>query len=211
MPRKPKKGYWVKGQFVAAGSELDLQLKAENKGTAHASKTDLKRESQALQALGQELLTLREALMSRLDLPESLQNALAQAKRITDFEGKRRQMQFVGKLMRTLDEPQLTAIRAALQEQHNGSAAERQALHQAEHWRERLVADDGALNEWLAQYPDTDTQHLRTLIRQARKDAPDAHTAQIAQSQGLAPRKGRAWRELFQCVREKMQPTVVAP
>jgi len=205
MPRKPKKGYWVKGQFVAAGSELDLQLKAENKGTAHASKTDLKRESQALQALGQALLTLREAPLARLNLPENLQDALAQAKRITNFEGKRRQMQFVGKLMRSLDEAQLTAIRTVLQEQHSGNAAERQALHQAEHWRERLVADDGALNEWLAQFPKTDVQHLRNLIRQARKDAPDAHNAQVAQSQGLAPRKGRAWRELFQLIRQTMQ------
>jgi len=205
MPRKPKKGYYVKGQFVAAGSELDLQLKAENKGTAQSSKTDQKRESQALQSLGQELLTLREALFARLLLPENLQDALAEAKRITDFEGKRRQMQFVGKLMRTLDEEQLDAIRAALEEQRSGSAAERLLLHQAENWRERLVADDNALGEWLAQYPDTDTQHLRTLIRQARKDTPDAHHVQVAQSLGLVPRKGRAWREIFQYVRNTLQ------
>jgi len=204
MPRKPKKGYYVKGQFVAAGSELDLQLKAENKGTAQSSKTDLKRASHALQTLGQELLTLREALFTRLDLPEKLQDALAEARRISNFEGKRRQMQFVGKLMRTLDEEQLAAIRAALDEQRSGSAAERLLLHQAEDWRERLVADDDALGEWLAQHPDTDTQHLRTLIRQARKDTPDAHHAQVAQSLGLVARKGRAWRELFQYVRSAL-------
>jgi ribosome-associated protein len=205
MSRKPKKGYYVKGHFVAEGSELDLQLKAELKGTPEASKTDLKRESEALQSLGQALLTLRGDLFARLDLPEKLQEALAEAKRITNFEGKRRQMQFVGKLMRKLEDEQLDAIHAALDEQQNGSAAEKLALHQAEHWRDRLIADDGALAQWLEQFPRTDTQQIRALIRQARKDAPTAHDAQVAESQGLAPRKGRAYRELFQLVREQMQ------
>src|SRR5690606_13091422 len=62
MSRKPKKGYYVKGHFVAEGSELDLELKAELKGTAGSTKTDLKRESDALQQLGGELLTLRTDL-----------------------------------------------------------------------------------------------------------------------------------------------------
>ena len=205
MSRKPKKGYYVKGHFVAEGSELDLQLKAELKGTSESSKTDLKRESEALQSLGQALLTLRGDLFARLELPEKLQEALADAKRITNFEGKRRQMQFVGKLMRKLEDAQRDAIHAALDEQQNGSAAEKLALHQAEHWRDRLIADDGALAQWLEQFPRTDTQQIRALIRQARKDAPAAHDAKVAESQGLAPRKGRAYRELFQLVREQMQ------
>jgi ribosome-associated protein len=205
MSRKPKKGYYVKGHFVAEGSELDLQLKAELKGTSESSKTDLKRESEALQSLGQALLTLRGDLFARLELPEKLQEALAEAKRITNFEGKRRQMQFVGKLMRKLEDAQRDAIHAALDEQQNGSAAEKLALHQAEHWRDRLIADDGALAQWLEQFPRTDTQQIRALIRQARKDAPAAHDAKVAESQGLAPRKGRAYRELVQLVREQMQ------
>lgn len=205
MSRKPKKGYYVKGHFVAEGSELDLQLKAELKGTSESSKTDLKRESEALQSLGQALLTLRGDLFARLELPEKLQEALQEAKRITNFEGKRRQMQFVGKLMRKLEDAQLDAIHTALDEQQNGSAAEKLALHQAEHWRDRLIADDGALDQWLEQFPRTDTQQIRALIRQARKDAPAAHDAKVAESQGLAPRKGRAYRELFQLVREQMQ------
>ena len=205
MSRKPKKGYFVKGHFVAEGSELDLQLKAELKGTTESSKTDLKRESDALQDLGRDLLTLRGDLFARLDLPDKLQDALAEARRITNFEGKRRQMQFVGKLMRKLDDGQISAVHAALDEQRNGSAAEKLALHQAEHWRDRLIADDGALAPWLEQFPRTDTQQIRALIRQARKDAPAAHDATVAESQGLAPRKGRAYRELFQLVREQMQ------
>ena len=204
MSRKPTKGYFVRGKFVAEGSELDLELKAELKGTYDSTKTDLKRESDALQDLGRDLLTLRGDLFARLDLPEKLQEALAEAKRITNFEGKRRQMQFVGKLMRKLEDEQLDAIRAALDEQQNGSAAEKLALHQAEHWRDRLIADDNALAAWLKQFPRTDTQQIRALIRQARKDAQSDHEARVAQSQGEAPRKGRAYRELFQLVRHQM-------
>ncbi|ABM41287.1 protein of unknown function DUF615 [Acidovorax sp. JS42] len=204
MSRKPKKGYFVKGHFVAEGSEMDLQLKAELKGTDGATKTDLKREMEALQDLGSELLTLRSDLFARLDLPEKLQDALAEARRITNFEGKRRQMQFVGKLMRKLEEGTVAAIHAALDEQRNSSAAEKLALHQAEHWRDRLIADDNALAAWLEQFPRTDTQQIRALIRQARKDAPSDHEARVAQSQGEAPRKGRAYRELFQLVRHQM-------
>lgn len=202
MSRKPKKGYYVKGHFVAEGSELDLQLKAELKGTADASKTDLKRESDALQALGEELLTLRGDLFDRLQLPEKLQEAVAEAKRITNFEGRRRQMQYLGKLMRKLEESEVEAIHAAIDEQRNGSAAEKLALHQAEQWRDRLIAHDEALAIWLDQFPRTDTQQIRALVRQARKDAPAEDKASV--SQGLAPRKGRAYRELFQLVREQL-------
>ena len=202
MSRKPQKGYFVKGHFVAEGSELDLQLKAELKGTTGATKTDLKREMEALQALGAELLTLRADLFARLQLPEKLQDALDEARRITNFEGKRRQMQFIGKLMRKLDDGTVAAIQSALDEQHSGSAHEKLALHQAEHWRDRLIASDDALPQWLQQFPDTDTQQLRALIRQARKDAPPEDKAAV--SQGLAPRKGRAYRELFQLVRAQM-------
>ena len=204
MSRKPQKGYFVKGRFVAEGSELDLQYKAELKGTTEASKTDLKRESTALQVLGKELMSLRSDLLAALELPEKLHDALHEAQRITDFEGKRRQIQFIGKLMRKLTGDEVAAIEEALQVQRNGSATEKLALHQAEHWRDRLLADDQALPAWLQQYPDTDIQQLRALIRQARKDAPDAHSAQVAQSTGQAPRKSRAYRELFQLVRTAM-------
>jgi len=211
MSRKPKKGYFVKGQFVAEGSELDLQLKAELKGTQDASRTELKRESDELQDLGKELLTLRTDLFNRLGLPDKLAEALAEAKRITNFEGKRRQMQFVGKLMRKLEPEVVQAVRDALDEQRSGSAKEKLALHQAEQWRDRLIAEDGAQAEWIAQYPGTDIQQLRALIRQARKDAPGAHAAAIAESQGQAPRKGRAYRELFALVRAQISGATVEP
>ncbi|HWI84429.1 ribosome biogenesis factor YjgA [Ramlibacter sp.] len=201
MPRKPKKGYFVRGQFIAEGSPEDLELKAQLKGGDEPSKTDLKRESAQLQKTGEALLTLRGDLMQRLQLPEKLVEALGEARRITNFEGKRRQMQFVGKLMRGLDEDTLQAIRAALDEQQQGSAGEALALHRAEQWRDRLIESEEALGPWLRAYPATDTQQLRALIRQARKDPPpDADAA----AKGQAPRHGRAYRDIFQLVREQL-------
>lgn len=197
MSRKLKKGYFVRGQFVAEGSELDLELKAELKGTDSASRTDLKRESTALQALGEDLLLLRADLLKRLELPEQLTDALQEAARITNFEGKRRQFQFVGKLMRKLPEDRVDAIRVAVQEQHGGTAQDAMALHEAETWRDALIADEDRLGLWLGQFPATDAQQLRSLVRQARKDAQPSKP-------GQAPRHGRAYREIFQLVRSQL-------
>ncbi len=201
MSRKPKAGYYVRGEFVAEGSEADLAYKRELKGFDGPSRTELKRESDELQALGESLVTLRADLLERLGLSEKFIDALAEAKRITNFEGKRRQMQFIGKLTRKLDEATVAAARAALDEQHRGSAQDTLALHQAEQWRDRLRDDDAALEEWMRSYPLTDSQALRALIRQTRKDA----AAQPKTHAGEAPRQGRAYRELFQLVREQMQ------
>ncbi len=197
MSRKLKKGYFVRGEFVAEGSERDLQLKRELKGTDEQSRTDLKRESAELQKLGEDLLTLRTDLMARLELSEKLKDAVLEAKRITNFEGKRRQMQFIGKLMRQVDPVALEAIRAALTEQNSGSAHENLILHLAENWRERLLSTDDTVGEWLSKCPDSDAQQLRALIRQARKDA-------VPEKPGAAVRHGRAYRELFVIVREQL-------
>ena len=200
MSRKPKKGYFVRGQFVAEGSEMDLQLKAELKGTPDASRTDLKRESDELQDLGKDLLGLRSDLFDAVGLPEKLVDAIAEAKRITNFEGKRRQMQYVGKLMRKLDPAQVAAARQALDEQHKGSATEKLQLHLAEQWRDRLIADEAALTTWLEHFPSTDIQALRSLIRQARKDE-----AQTAPENEAPAKKSRAYRDLFQLLRNSLR------
>jgi ribosome-associated protein len=201
MSRKPKKGYFVKGHFVAEGSELDLELRAEQTG-GEASKTELKKESTELQKLGEALLALRGDLYERLRLPDSLSTALEDLRRITNFEGRRRQMQYVGKLMRALDPETLQAVRDALEEQRSGSAQQTLALHAAEKWRDDLIARDEALDNWLQVHPGTDVQQLRALIRQARKDATPT---QDEISKGLAPRRGRAFREIFQLVREQLE------
>ena len=197
MSRKLKKGYYVRGQFVAEGSALDLEYKRELKGTDEPTRTDLKRESDEQQELGEELLTLRADLMTRLNLPEKLIDAVTEAKRLTNFEAIRRQMQFIGKLMRKLEPEMLDAIRAALVEQHMPSAKETLLLHQAEQWRDRLIADDDAVGQWLNLSPKTDSQQLRSLVRQARKDAKP-------EKPGLAPRHGRAYHDIFQLVREQL-------
>ena len=115
MSRKPKKGYFVKGMFVAEGSELDLELKAELRGTEGKTRTDRKKDSDGRQELGVELLTLRNDLTERLHaqghMTDLLRDALAEARRITNFEGKRRQMQYVGKLMRKLSDESIEAVK----------------------------------------------------------------------------------------------------
>ena len=199
MSRKPTKGYYVKGHFVAEGSELDLELKRELRGDVDRSRTDLKKHSEHLQSLGEQLLTLRKGLMDKLGLPDRLLEAIAEARRITNFEGKRRQMQFIGKLMRKLDEATVQAIEEALEVQHQGSAKDTLRLHLAEQWRDRLIADDEALKEWLALDADADVQRLRTLVRQARKDAQAS-----PEQPGAAPRHGKSYREIFQLVRARL-------
>jgi ribosome-associated protein len=210
MPRKFTKGYYVRGHFVAEGSELDLELKRELKGDTDVSRTDMKKQSDELQLLGEQLLTLRADLITRVNLPDKLLEAVAVAKRITNFEGRRRQMQFIGKLMRKLDAPTVQAVQDALEEQRKPSAKETQRLHQAEDWRDRMIAGDQALTAWLALDSQSDAQHLRALIRQARKDAQAPGAKELP---GQAPRHGKAYRELFQTVktalsREDDSPTI---
>ena len=204
MSRKSRKGYYVEGEFVAAGSELDQRFRTEQKGTEAPSRTELKNASEELQKLGEDLLTLREDLFAGLPLPETLQDAILLAKRITNFEGKRRQKQFIGKLMHRLDPEALEAVSAALRLQHSQSAQDTLALHRAEKWRDALIADDDKLGQWLQQFPGTDAQRLRALIRQARKEArevkPDDHR-----------RQGRAYRQIFSLVRAQLSSSGDTP
>ena len=204
MSRKPRKGYFVRGQFVAEGSELDEELKREQRGDS-PSKTELKAHSAELQALGEQLLTLRADLFEPLALPARLIDALQELERIGSFEGRRRQSQFVGKLMRQLDDARIDAIREALDTQRQGSARDTLRLHAAEQWRERLITDDAAVSAWAARFPAADLQPLRALVRQARKDALAADDARPAQTSGQAARHGRAYRELFQMLRQALE------
>ena len=185
---KAIKGYWSNGRFVKPE-----EIAAEEVGPP--SKTQLKAEADEKQALGEALLTLRADLMARLDLPDKVLDAVKDARKITNFEGRRRQMQFIGKLMRPLDPD---PIREAINEQLNGSAQLTLQLHMAEQWRDKLVLDDDALGAWLTEYPATDAQQLRALIRQARKDYKP-------EKPGAAPRHGKSYREIFQMVKDTMK------
>lgn len=153
-----------------------------------------KRESEELKRLGEALVTLRADLMARLTLPEKLLDAIREAKRLTSFGAKRRQAQYIGKLMRHLDDEIVEAVRAAIDVSLGQSAKETALLHRAEHWRDSLLADDAKLEQWLADHPGTDLQQLRALIRQARKDARDGKP-------GEPVRHGRAYRQIFTIVR----------
>jgi ribosome-associated protein len=154
------------------------------------SKTKLKQESHALQALGEALVELPTARIEALPLPEPLLEAIREWQRTRSHEGRRRQMQYIGKLMRSVDaEP----IRQAVAEMELGRAQDSLALHEAERWRVDLIASDEAATRWMTAHPRTDAQKLRSLVRSARKDASDAPDK----------RNGRAYRELFQLIRRE--------
>ena len=136
--------------------------------------------------------------------PEKPRDAIVEAKRITNFEGKRRQKQFIGKLMHRLDAEALEAVAAALRVQRSQSAQDVQRLHRAEKWRDALIADDAQLGPWLEEYPGTDAQQLRALIRQARKDSRESRP-------GESQRQGRAYRQLFALVREQISSSAGTP
>jgi len=131
------------------------------------SKSQLKREMSALQALGESLLRLSAAELARLELPEPLREALAEAARIGSHEGRRRQLQYIGRLMRQVD---AAALRAAIAQATGESKQAVALMHRCERLRERLLADDSALAEVLAELPRVDVQELRATIRAARRE-----------------------------------------
>jgi ribosome-associated protein len=159
---------------------------------ARPSKTQLKKQSHDLQTLGVQLAELPDDRLAAIDMPDALRDALDEYRRTKSHEGRRRQMQYVGKLMRSADE---AALREAVAAATLGSAQSALRLHEAERWRERLLADDDALTAWAGEHPGQDLQALRALVRQARKEAqPDA-------APGQALRHGKAYRDLFRAVR----------
>ena len=154
------------------------------------SKSALKRQSHDLQALGVEVAALPDQRLASTPMPEALRDAILAYRRTKSHEGRRRQIQFVGKLMRAADEAPLREAVAAFK---LGSAKETLALHEAERWRAELLADDDALTRWMQAFADTDTQQLRSLVRAARRDAVVAEA-----------RQPKSHRELFQFIKSAM-------
>ena len=159
------------------------------------SKSQRKRDSHALQTLGEALVALPASRLSRVPMPDALRDAVTEYLRTRSHEGRRRQMQYIGRLMRGAD---VAPIRAAVDDHAHGRAQDALALHTAERWRAELIAEDAALDRWIAEHPDTDMQHVRTLVRNARREG----AAEASTPAGAVPRKGRAYRELFQFVRD---------
>ena len=141
-------------------------------GPEAKSKSQLKREASAAQNLGRTLVempaTRFKTIMAKLDLPDNLRTALADCRAITAHGGRRRQLQYIGKLMRGIDTAPIEQAIAALEGKDRASAA---ALHRLEKWRARLLEEgDAALTELLNEYPSADRQHLRQLVNKARKE-----------------------------------------
>lgn len=131
------------------------------------SKTQRKKTMIALQKLGEELVALSNEQLAHFDLPETLREAVVAARRITQHEARRRQGQYIGKLMREIDAED---IRARLDRIKGVSAEATAHLHLLERWRDRLLAEEPALEEFAVQHPGCDVQHLRQLIRNARRE-----------------------------------------
>jgi len=162
-------------------------------GAQQPSKTALKKAMQELQQLGEALTELNDERLRELPLSETLLDAVLEFQRTRSHEGRRRQLQYIGKLMRGAD---VEPIREAVASARLLHAREALALHEAEHWRDRLLANDSDLTPWMAQHPESDLQQLRSLIRAARKDL-----AVASDDPKAAGRKGRAYRELFQFIK----------
>jgi ribosome-associated protein len=160
----------------------------DDHGYDRPSKSQLKREMHALQTLGVALVELPKDAIKRMPMPEHLADAVHEARRITDHEGKRRQLQYVGKVMRSLTDDETAALRSALDAYNGINKAETARLHWIERTREQLLANDDALTVFLRQHPAADPQEGRTLIRNARREA----------QQEKPP---RYFRELFQWIK----------
>lgn len=150
------------------------------------SKTKIKKQMHDLQDIGTELVALGKDQLAQLSLPENLRDAIREMHRINKFGAQRRQMQYIGKLMREVDTAPIIAKLDAwkgVSQQHTAH------LHLLERWRDRLLESDSALTELLATHPQTDAQHLRALIRNAQKE----------KEAGKPP---KSYREIFQVLKE---------
>ena len=159
------------------------------------SKTKIKKQMHELQDLGEELVELSKEHLAEIEIPDSLRLAVRDVKKMKSFGAIKRQMQYIGKLMRDVDpEP----IRAKLAEWNGTSRQHIAWLHQVERWRDRLLEEPDALTELLATCPGADVQHLRNLIRNAIKE----------KELGKPPKN---FREIFQVLRDIVPEETLAP
>jgi ribosome-associated protein len=142
-----------------------------------------------LQKLGEQLIEAPRDRVKRVEMPDEVKDAILMCQTITNHEGRRRQLQYVGKMMRTLDEEEVAVIQRTIESWKGASKAETAALHALERRRDKLLADDKALTQLLEEHPQLDVQQLRTLIRNARKE----------QAENKPP---KAYREIFQILKD---------
>ena len=155
------------------------------------SKTKLKAEADAQQAIGKKLIDLSKDKLIKLNLPETLFEAVLEAKRLTANGAVRRQLQYLGRLMRDVDS---APIIEQLQAWEGKNVQENARFHTMERWRSRLIAEPNALQEFYSQFPQADIQQLRTLIRNAQREE-------------AAQKPPKSSRELFKLIRELSEST----
>jgi len=173
---KPKKT--TKDTELSNDANLDADLPT--------SKTKLKAEADAQQALGVKLSALSKDKLNKLNLPEELLTAVLDTKKITANGAIRRHRQYLGRLMRDVD---TAPIIEQLSRWEGKNTAENAYFHGLERWRDRLISEPNALSEFMALHPNTDSQQLRALIRNAQKEH-------------LANKPPKSSREIFKLLRE---------
>lgn len=162
----------------------------DNNLSPRPSKSQRKREMLAMQEIGETLVKLAESELAQIPLETTLKDAICEARKITDHEGKRRQLQYIGKLMRHVE---LAPIEEALEKIQSKNQSGKAAFHLIERWRERLIKEkDVALNEFVEKFPDADRQQLRQFIRKANEDR-------------VANKNSGAETEMFRYLRELIQ------
>ncbi|MCW1965303.1 ribosome biogenesis factor YjgA [Polynucleobacter sp.] len=153
------------------------------------SKSELKRQMTERQKLAEVLAALSSDALKTIPLDEAIKKAIAETNKIKSFEAIRRHKQYLGKLMRFLDEEELAAIQKRLDAIQGVSKAETAKLHFLENYRDRLIAHDDAFTKMIEQYPDMDIQNMRTLIRNARREKE-------------LNKPPKAYREIFRVLKE---------
>jgi len=156
------------------------------------SKSQLKRDMHGLQDLGMELLELTDAQLDNIEMDERLRDALRELRSLTSHEGRRRQAQYVGKLLRLAD---TGPFEIALNTLRDGKVRDNATLDKADFWRQKLMDDDAALDEWVSAYPAGNTRQIRALIQDARRDR------EAESLPGAVKGRRHAYRELFQKLR----------
>ena len=146
-------------------SRPDEQRDTAVEADAPPSKTRRKHAMQALQDLGEALVALDPRRLRELDLPERLVDAVVQARGIRAHEGRRRQIQYIGKLMRDIDP---VPVQAALEGWTRGPREENARFAAVESWRDRLLAEPAALEAFVGEYPQADRRHLESLVNDAK-------------------------------------------
>ena len=160
-----------------------------SRATDRISKTKRKQQMHELQDMGEELVELSKDALSKIPMSEDLADAIREYKRLNSHEARRRQMQFIGKIMRKED---TDPIREKLEQIRGSSTAATALLHRIERYRTEMIAKDEAITQFLADYPNALVQELRTLVRNARKEA----------EQEKPP---KAFRELFQFIKAELE------